>query len=172
MKQAPKEKRQQKEEKEEEEAGYNMMGGSFLLFFFFPFPPPPPPPQSIVTAAASSSSSFLSLFELDLKAFLQRWFTKTTTTGRRKGSSNFSQLFKALAIRHLSRNAHATSPAENASERTSGKAKKRTEKMRKEHAACTLHGYRGTVHVDQWDGWAFVLGSRCRNENMKERRFF
>jgi hypothetical protein len=25
--------------------------------------------------------------------------------------------------------------------------------------------------VDQWEGCAFVLGSRCRNENLKERRF-
>jgi hypothetical protein len=67
---------------------------------------------------------------------------KTTATARRKESSNFSQLFKALAIRHLSRNAHAISPAENASERTSGKPKKGLKKRKKEHTACTLHGYR------------------------------
>jgi hypothetical protein len=96
---------------------------------------------------------------------------KTTTTTRRKGSWNFSQLFKALAIRHLSRKAHATSPAENASERTSGKPKKGLKKRKKStlHARCTAIG--GTVPVDQWDGCAFVLGSRCPNENLKERRF-
>jgi hypothetical protein len=58
---------------------------------------------------------------------------------KKRKLSNFSQLFKALAIRHSSRNAHATYPAENASERTSGKPKKGTRKTQK-RARCTAIG--------------------------------
>jgi hypothetical protein len=75
-------------------------GWILLTILLLPLPlSPRPPPQSIVTAAASSSSSFLSLFELDLKAFPKRRFTKQQRQQEEKEaviSHNFSRLSQSV----------------------------------------------------------------------------
>lgn len=120
-------------------------GWVLLTILLLPLPPPHPP-QSIVTAAASSSSSFLSLFELDLKAFLRRWFTKRRQQEEEKEaliSHNFSRLSQSvICLATHTRLPRRKTPVSAQAE----KRKKGLKKCEKStlHARCTAIGVQYT----------------------------
>jgi hypothetical protein len=164
MKQAPKEKRRQKEEEEEEEEeGHNMMSGSFLLFFFFLFPLPSSTKHRHSCCCCKhrlSSLCLIWIFKLS-----KRDDSQNEDDNQKKKEALISHNFSRLSQSVIRLATHTRLP------RRKTPVSAQAENAKKEHAACTLHGYRGAVPVDQWDGCAFVLGSRCRNGNLKERRF-